>query len=157
MRNLGILTLFIALMFSSCSTSKVAKKAEVSFKGDWTLTEIVSDQEQNVVITNLFNHSSVECFEGSTWHMVANNNKGWYKLDGAGCPVNEFDIVWSMEQDGSDTYFTFKRVDDDQKAKKVLAGYKMKVISIDGGEAHLMHEVPFEKGKMAIHYYFSKN
>ncbi|MDG4945408.1 lipocalin family protein [Weeksellaceae bacterium KMM 9713] len=156
MKKIGILTLFIALMFSSCSTTKVERETQMSFRGDWTLDQIVSDQGESVVITNLFHHSSVECFEGSSWNFVANNNKGSYILDGAGCPTNENEFKWFMEEDGADTYFMFKRVDEGVKAKDVVSGYKMKVISVDDSQAHLMHEVPFEGGKMSIHYYFSK-
>lgn len=157
MKNLGILTLVLALFFSSCSsTQKVAKDNEMAFRGTWTLDEIVSDQGNTVVITSLLDHESVECFEGGTWHLVANNNSGYYKLDGPNCAPNEFDIKWYMEQEGADTYFWFKRVTDDVKAKNVVSGYKMKVVSIDAANAHLMHEVPFEGGKMAIHYHFSK-
>lgn len=156
MKKIGILTLFIALLFSSCSTTKVEREAQTSFRGDWTLDQIVSDQGQNVVISNLFHHSSLECFEGSSWHFVANNNKGHYTLEGPNCPSQENEFKWFMEQDGPDTYFMFKRVDDGVKAKNVVSGYKMKVISIEETQAHLTHEVPFEGGKMTIHYYFNK-
>lgn len=156
MKNLGILTLLMVLVLSSCSTTKIEREAEMTFRGDWTLDQIVNDQEQTVVITNLFDHSSPECFEGSTWHMVANNNKGHYTLEGVGCPTNENEFTWFMEEDGPDTYFLFKPIAEGEKAKNVLSGYKMKVISMDDMQAHLMHEVPFEGGKMSIHYYFSK-
>ena len=156
MKKLGFLTLVMVFLITSCSTSKVAKQTETTFKGDWTLTDIVNDKGNLVVINELLNHTSMECFEGGTWHLVANNNSGYYKLDGAGCAPNEFDIKWYMQQEGADTYFWFKRVTDDVKHKDVTAGYKMKVVSIDETQAHLMHEVPFEDEKMTIHYYFTK-
>lgn len=157
MKKLGILTLLLTIVITSCSTQqKIAKQSETAFRGDWTLDEIVSDQNENVVITKLLDHESVECFEGSTWHLVANNNSGYYRLEGPNCPSNEFDLKWYMEQDGADIYFWFKRVTDDVKHKNVKDGYKMKLVSVDDTTAHLMHEVPFEAGKMAIHYYFSK-
>lgn len=157
MKNLGILTLFIIMMLSSCSTTKVERHAEKSFRGDWTLTQITSDQAQNVVITQLFDHSSAECFEGSQWKFVANNNKGSYTLSGVGCPTNTNEFTWFMEEDGNDTYLMFKRVEDGEKARHVTAGYRMRLISVDDYQAHFIHEVPFENGRMAIHYYFSKN
>ncbi|MDO5656085.1 MAG: lipocalin family protein [Flavobacteriaceae bacterium] len=157
MKNLGILTLVLMFFISSCSTTqKAAKDKEIAFRGTWTLDQVVSDQANKVVITKLLDHESVECFEGGTWHLVANNNSGYYKLEGPNCAPNEFDIKWYMENDGSDTYFWFKRVTDDVKAKNVVSGYKMKVISITDTNAHMMHEVPFEGGKLALHYYFSK-
>lgn len=157
MKNLGILTLFIVILMSSCSTTKVERQAEMAFRGDWTLTQIVSDQDQNVVITNLFDHSSPECFEGSNWKFVANNNSGSYTLSGVGCPTQENRFQWFMEEDGNDTYLMFKRVEEGDKARHVTAGYRMKLVSVDDYQAHFIHEVPFEQGRMAIHYYFSKN
>lgn len=157
MKKLSLFTLMLMLFVSSCSTTqKVANQTEQAFRGTWTLDQVVSDQSNQVVITKLLDHESVECFEGGTWNLVANNNSGYYKLEGPNCAPNEFDIRWYMEQDGNNTYFWFKRVTDDVKDKNVTSGYKMKVVSIDDTNAHLMHEVPFEGGKMAIHYYFSK-
>lgn len=157
MKKLGLLTLIMAFFVSSCTTTQqAAKENQTAFRGDWTLDSIVSDQASNVVVTKLLDHESIECFEGGTWHLVANNNSGYYKLDGPNCASNEFDIKWYMQQEGSDTYFFFKRVSDDVKARNQISGYKMKVVSIDEASAHLLHEVPFDGGKMTLHYYFTK-
>lgn len=145
----------LVLMMTSCSTTKVEREAENGFKGDWTLSQIVSDEGNSVVITSLFGQSSVECFEGSTWHLVANNNTGNYALNGSGCDTTENQIKWYVQEENGLTYFWFKRING-AKAKEVLTGYKLQLISVDEYQAHLMQEVPFEGGKMNIHYYFNK-
>lgn len=156
MKNLGILTLFAVLLFTSCSTSKIVKENEKLFKGDWTLSQITTDQGNLVDVKKIFNHFTKECFEGSQWHLVANNNSGWYTLEGYGCPDAQNRIKWYMQEDGSDVYFWFKQIADDVKDKNVTSGYKMKMVSLSETEAHLMYEVPFEGKKLTMHYYFSK-
>ncbi|MGI9527053.1 MAG: hypothetical protein ACR2MS_08095 [Weeksellaceae bacterium] len=156
MKNLPLLMLMLILALTSCTTTKVERQAANDFRGDWTLNQIVSDEGQSVVITKLFGDAPLECFEGSTWHLVANNNSGTYTLSGAGCDTAEKPIKWYVEEDGNLTYFWFKQLQESMKAKDVLSGYKMQLVTVDESQAHLMQEVPFEGGKMNIHYYFTK-
>lgn len=148
--------LMVVFLFSSCSTSKLAKQTTKSFRGDWTLSKITNEKGNHVNIKNIFAHSSLSCFEGSDWHLVANNESGHYTLQGAGCPVTQNKIKWFMSEEDGNVYFWFKRLEEGVKAKKTTKGYKMRVVSVDETQAHLIHEVPFEGGKLALHYYFTK-
>ncbi|MXV37171.1 hypothetical protein GO491_00555 [Flavobacteriaceae bacterium Ap0902] len=156
MKKLQFLMLGLFFMIASCTTSKVAKQTETGLRGDWTLRQIINDEGNTVVITSLLGNPNVACFEGSTWHFVANNNSGYYILNGAGCDSTEQPIKWYVEEDGANTYFWFKNLEEGLKAKEITTGYKMRVISVDNYQAHLVQEVPYDAGKLNIHYYFDK-
>lgn len=154
MKNLRFLALFVAILFMSCSTSKIAAEKEKTMRGDWTLSEITTDQGNLVDVKQIFNRP-FKCMEGSDWHLVANNNTGWF-VQSANCATNQNRIKWYMQEEGTDVYFWFKQIAEGQKDKKVLTGYKMKLVSIDDANANFMHEVPFEDGKMTFYYHFTK-
>lgn len=166
MKKITVLCLSMGLFLGACKTTntaatkaasqKAANKAEKVFKGDWELAQILSEEGNNVEISNVFGQSSVDCFEGSDWHFVSNNNTGYYTLDGADCPMGQNKISWHLEEDNGTFYFWFKRIADGQKAKNVLSGYKMKLISADESQASFSQEVPFEGGKTTLYYYFNK-
>ncbi|MBV7441899.1 hypothetical protein KRX57_10770 [Weeksellaceae bacterium TAE3-ERU29] len=155
MKKLSIVCLMLGLAFTSCTTSKLATNSENALRGDWTLYKVES-RNPAASITTLFNQASPQCFQGSEWHLVANNNSGNYVLNGMNCPTGQNNINWHVAEEDGIAYFWFKQIPEGQKAKNIKSGYKMRVESADANAAHLSHEVPFGTGKTVIDYYFVK-
>lgn len=156
MKKFSILCLVLGIFFTSCKTSKLAKQNETNFRGNWVLTS-VQPREKTIAISEVFNQASPQCFNGSSWHLVANNHSGNYVFNNANCPTGQTEISWHMADDNGVGYFWFKQIGEGQKAKNVLSGYKLKVEAITNSQAHFSQEVPFDGGKTIIDYYFTKN
>lgn len=151
-----ILLLSIFTVLSSCDArKKISNQTEQSMRGNWVLSQVSVSKDFS--ISQLLGQAPVNCFQGSEWHLVANNHSGYYTLNGMNCPSEQNKISWHMESDGNNTYLWFKRIDEGQKAKNVKSGYKMRVVSIDEYQAHFSQEVPVNGGgKAVVNYYFNK-
>ncbi|MBT8317782.1 MAG: lipocalin [Lutibacter sp.] len=86
MKKLKILTPFLILLLitSSCGSTKVVRQSKRVIKGNWTLNQITYDKSDNFKIS-LFDDAAQNCFEGSTWQFISNNNSGTYTLKSTSC------------------------------------------------------------------------
>ncbi|MRJ07420.1 hypothetical protein EDL98_00470 [Ornithobacterium rhinotracheale] len=155
MKKVLLLMLSVAFFASCTTTQNAAKQSAKDFRGDWTLTS-VTPRDAGIEITNLFDQAPQNCFVGSSWHLVANNNSGNYVFNSVSCPSEPSKINWHMSNEDGVTYFWFKRIAAGEKAKNVLSGYKLKVEDISDYQAHLSQEVPVDGQKTIIDYYFTK-
>ena len=93
-----ILTLFVmaALVFS-CGTPKTVIESKKVIKGYWSLDNI-SYSESGTFNVSIFNDTSKECFEGSTWRFIPNNNSGLYTINNGSCPTGERNFIFAIQQ-----------------------------------------------------------
>jgi hypothetical protein len=68
-----VILLFLAIGLISCGSSKTIRDSKKTIKGDWTLSTIIFSKTGKYNVT-LLNDTSKNCFEGSTWQLVPNNN-----------------------------------------------------------------------------------
>ncbi|WP_319499883.1 lipocalin family protein [uncultured Draconibacterium sp.] len=156
MRQTFLLLALVALL-AACSTTKQVRSSQKGLKGNWTLSSITTDQGNKVEIKELFNQASPDCFEGSEWSFVSNNNSGTYSFMDVACINSTHSIKWFMEEDGQDIYFLWKFIPDGVKPKDVTAGYKLKLISESETEFVLAQDASFEGDIISIYYQFVKN
>lgn len=155
MNKIHLLGLSALLSLGACNTAKVAKQAEKDMRGDWELTSVTTNSK-GLTINNLFNQASKKCFEGSSWHLVANNSSGFYELNSTeNCPSGENKISWHMREENGVPYFWFKQLNG-EKAKNVRSGYKMRVVSITESNAVFSQEIPVNGQKETLLFNFSK-
>jgi len=146
--GLGILT--------SCNTTKAVINTETQVRGNWTVTDVQLQGTKGTVAATVFDEAPFECYRGSQWHLIQNNNSGTYTLNGGGdCPSGTNSIKWTVSDDGASKYFNFKRVNN-EKAKNVLTGYKMRIQSVSDNNMTLVQDVPFEGKIINIVYYLTK-
>ncbi|MFD0699583.1 lipocalin family protein [Myroides pelagicus] len=113
----------IALFVASCKPT-MDTKSQVGLKGNWTLVK-VNRLGGDLVKVNSFNIADADCFVGSQWNFVSNNNTGHLALTKAGnCPAFESDFKWTISPAGQ---FEFKFIDEGVKAKHITTGYSMHV------------------------------
>ena len=124
MKKLILLSAFSLMFFSCKSTStitnnKVDNKSQVAIKGNWTLTSVTYPGSEYIKV-NSFQIADSNCFEGSTWKFISNNDSGEMALTKTNCTSFSSPIKWFVNKDGQ---FILKILSAGEKAKKVRDGY----------------------------------
>lgn len=123
MKKIISICLLSVLMFACKSTSatstKTDRKSQIAIKGDWVISSVTYPGSQYVKV-NSFQLADSDCFVGSTWKFVSNNNKGTMALTKANCVAFSSPITWFVNDQGQ---FVLKVLDAGIKAKKVRDGY----------------------------------
>lgn len=120
-----MLFLGVLLSLSGCKVKDAAaspavdRKAQVAIKGNWTLTS-VSYPGKEVIKVSAFQIADTQCFEGSEWSFVSNNDTGKMALTKSGCPQFSSNIKWYVNKEQQ---FVLKMLDAGDKARKVRDGY----------------------------------
>jgi hypothetical protein len=123
MKKIILVCALAVLMFACKSTSatstKTDRKSQVAIKGDWVISSVTYPGSQYVKV-NSFQLADSECFVGSTWKFVSNNNKGTMALTKTNCVAFSSPITWFVNDQGQ---FVLKVLDAGEKARKVRDGY----------------------------------
>src|SRR5690554_595301 len=90
-----ILLALIAVTALSCGTPKTVKESKQVLKGYWMLDDISYDTSGTFNV-NLLNDTSAECFAGSTWRFIPNNNTGRYTIENPDCPTGERSFIFTI-------------------------------------------------------------
>jgi hypothetical protein len=122
-----LLTALVLVLFScktnSITNSKLDRGAQVALKGSWVVSSVAYPGSEYIKV-NSFQIADSQCFVGSTWKFVSNNNKGNMALTKYDCAAFSSPITWFINTDGT---FVLKVLDADIKAKKVREGYTLAV------------------------------
>ncbi len=139
----------------SCSTAKQAQASRDDFyklKGNWEVTSV--DYEKGYKIKPFDEGADAQCFVGSQWNLIPNNNTGSYSLSGGGdCPTVTRAIKFDVN---SEKQFSFKVIDAGVKAKNVTAGYVFDFQNQTPTTFTLVQNVPFEGKILKVYYNFTK-
>ncbi|MFQ3350650.1 MAG: hypothetical protein ACI9Q9_000709 [Flavobacterium sp.] len=147
----------IALVLVSCKStsitnSKLDKGAQVAMKGNWVISS-VSYPGSEYIRVNSFQIADSQCFEGSVWKLVSNNNKGNMSLTKYGCTSFSSPITWFINREGE---FVLKILDADIKAKKVREGYVLQVANQTGTSFQLIDKITVGGKLTDVVYQFEK-
>ena len=139
----------------SCSTAKQAQASRDDFyklKGNWEVTSV--EYEKGYKIKPFDEGADAQCFVGSQWNLIPNNNTGSYSLSGGGdCPTVTRAIKFDVN---SEKQFSFKVIDAGIKAKNVTAGYVLDFQNQTPTSFTLVQNVPFEGKILKVYYNFTK-
>jgi hypothetical protein len=92
-----IILLLISCCFLACASSKTIRESKKTIKGNWTISNITYSKTGSYNVT-LFDDASRECFEGSTWKFVPNNNTGTYTINTVGCDLGEREFIFTIQE-----------------------------------------------------------
>ena len=156
MKKLIFLSIFAVTLFSCKSTSvtntKLDNKTERVIKGNWVISSVDYPGSEYIKV-NAFQLADSQCFVGSTWKFVSNNNKGDMALTKSGCPAFSSPITWFVNKDGQ---FVLKVLNAGEKAKKVRDGYILNVANQSETSFQLIDKIDVG-GKMTdVVYQFTK-
>ncbi len=127
-----LLLLLLSLLLFSCGASKQIKEGENSFSGNWKLLSVDYPDSSGFFDVTLFEVASANCFEGSEWNFVANNNRGSVQILDNECNIPEQNIVWSLD-DSSRPYYDLDvliKMASDEKASRQKRGSRMQLKQI---------------------------
>lgn len=125
-----LLLLLIVVSIVSCKSksatnTKLDNKTERSIKGEWTITSVSYPGSEFIKISS-FDLVDSKCFIGSNWKFISNNNKGNMALSNSTCASYSSAITWYVNKDGN----VVLKFLNENKAKKVLDGYILKVSNV---------------------------
>lgn len=148
-----------ALISTSCSSKKTGVTAGeaqtlradvMKLKGQWDISNV--DYDRNYIIKPFDEGVSINCFVGSSWTLIPNNYTGTYTLHGEnGCPAKIQKITFSVDKSGE---VSLKKVGEGEKAKKVLAGYKLMLENPSENAFTLVQSVTADGKPMDVRYNF---
>lgn len=147
----GIAGMLISI---SCNSAKQMKSPEVAlkFKGDWEITSV--KYEKGYKLKPFDEGADSQCFVGSHWKLIPNNDSGSYTINGGGsCPVVTQPIKFEVTKENE---FRFKKLQSGVKAKNITEGYVLMVEKQDADHFTLVQDVPFEGKILKVYYNFAR-
>lgn len=156
MKKIILLCTLAVVMFACKSTSATStntdRKAQVNMKGNWEISSVTYPGSQYVKV-NSFQLADSECFVGSKWKFVSNNNKGSMAIAKPGCLSFSSPITWFVN---NDKQFVLKVLSAGEKAKKVRDGYVLRLDNQSDTSFQLVDKIDVA-GKMTdVVYQFNK-
>ncbi len=130
MKNLA-LSICVFLTILSCGTSKTVRESKKVIKGDWTLSSITYSTAGKYNVT-LLNDTSKDCFEGSTWQFIPNNNTGTYSINDTSCSTGARNFVFTIQEVNKETGlydFLLKPTNERQKSD-TNQGFRLSLTSL---------------------------
>lgn len=102
MKKIITFVLLVSIVIS-CGTPKTVIQSKKVIKGYWTLSEITYSEMGTFDVT-LLNDASKECFIGSTWQFIPNNNTGIYTINDAHCvPTGDRNFIFTIQEVDANT------------------------------------------------------
>lgn len=130
LKKISILLLLAALL-GACSASKTVRVSKKVIKGDWTLSDITYSETGTYNVT-LLSDVSKECFEGSTWHFIPNNNTGTYTINQSACSEGDRNFVFTIQEVDKETglYDFLLKPTNEKHKSDTNQGFRMKLTSL---------------------------
>lgn len=153
-----IFVLFIATaLLLACATPQAVRDSKKVIKGEWVLNSVTHDESGSYTI-NLFNDASKDCFEGSTWKFIPNNNTGTYSINSAGCPVGERNFIFTIQEiDATSGYYDFLLKPTDERGKsETNQGFRTRLSNISENNMTWEQNLSFEGKPFKLYMNFTK-
>ena len=87
----------LCMVVLSCGTPKTVIQSKKVMKGYWNLDNITYSESGTFNVT-LLSDTSKECFEGSTWRFIPNNNSGLYTINNGDCPTGDRNFIFAIQE-----------------------------------------------------------
>jgi hypothetical protein len=130
MKKIIVLVLLLSTIIS-CGTSKTLKTSKKVIKGQWTLTSVTHNHLGTYNIT-LFNDAEKQCFEGSIWKFIPNNNTGIYTINNSNCSIGDRNFIFTIQEIDTVTGlydFLLKPTNEKHKSDTNL-GYRLQLTQL---------------------------
>jgi hypothetical protein len=126
-----VILIFLAIGLISCGTSKTVRNSNKTIKGNWTLNSVTYDKAGKYNVT-LLNDTSKDCFEGSTWQFVPNNNTGTYTINESSCSTGVRHFIFTIQEINSETgiYDFMLKPTDERYKSDTNQGFRLSLIAL---------------------------
>ncbi|WP_027138203.1 lipocalin family protein [Gaetbulibacter saemankumensis] len=152
-----ILLLLVTLSILSCGASKTVRTSKKVIKGNWALTNITYDRSGNYNIT-LLNDASKNCFEGSYWQFVPNNNTGVYNIDASSCNTGARHFVFTIQEIDQQTglYDFLLKPTNEKHKSETNQGFRLKLSALSDTAMQWQQTLMVEGQPFTISMNFTK-
>lgn len=157
MRKLIAFVIFASIVIS-CGTPKTVIQSKKVIKGYWSLGQITYSEPGTFDVT-LFNDASKECFVGSTWRFIPNNNTGIYTINDTNCvPIGERNFIFTIQEiDAATGLYDFLLKPTDAKERSVDdIGYRVQLTQLTETTMQWEQTVSLEGKPFKIFMNFNK-
>ena len=147
----------IALIVFSCGSSKTVRDSKKVIKGEWVLSSIIYSKTGKYNVT-LLNDTNKECFEGSTWQFIPNNNTGTYNINESSCSTGVRNFVFTIQEIDPKTGlydFLLKPINEKNKSE-TNQGYRLKLTALSETNMQWQQTVSVDGIPFIINMNFSK-
>ena len=148
----GLAIIAFSCKSTSATSTKLDRKSQVNIKGDWTITSITYPNQEYIKI-NSVSLADSQCFIGSSWKFVSNNNKGNMNISKAECPSFTSPITWFINKEGK---FVMKVLNAGEKAKRLRDGYVLSVANQTETTFQLVDRISVGNKQEDVVYQFTK-
>jgi hypothetical protein len=106
----------------------------------------------------LFNDASKDCFEGSTWQFIPNNNTGIYTINNASCAIGARNFVFTIQEiDSQSGLYDFLLKPTNEKYKSdTNQGFRLSLTSLSEMEMQWQQTVSVDGKPFTITINFKK-
>ncbi len=153
-----ILLISLIVLITSCSTPKTVIQSKKVIKGDWTLDNITYSKEGTFNVT-LLNDTSKECFEGSLWHFIPNNNTGNYTISNTDCNTGSRFFRFTIQEVNKDNglyAFLLKPTNEKYKSDDYNRGFRMNLSELSDTTMQWKQTLSVDGEPFTINMNFSK-
>lgn len=157
MKKLLIFFTTISLL-ASCGSSKTVRDSKKVLKGEWTLNTITYDTSGEFKVT-LLNDVSKECFEGSSWQFIPNNNTGSYAINKLNCSAGIRHFIFTVQEVNAETglyHFLLKPTDVKGKSE-TNRGFRLKLSALSETNMEWQQTVTLDGKPFVINMNFIKS
>ncbi len=154
-----MMILALAVIVGSCGTPKTVIQSKKVLKGYWMLDNITYSETGTFNIT-MFRDTSKECFEGSSWRFIPNNNSGYYTISDGNCPTGDRNFIFAIQEVDPQTGlydFLLKPTTKLGKADKDSSvGFRLRLAQLSESSMQWEQTVTLEGNPFTINMNFSK-
>lgn len=147
----------IIITLLSCGGTKTVRVSKKVMKGDWTLSSINYNQPGTFKV-KLLNDASKECFEGSTWQFIPNNNTGNYTVNNTNCSTGMRYFIFTIQEIDESTglYDFLLKPTNEKKKSETNSGFRLQLTQLSDTDMQWQQTVSIEGKPFTINMNFTK-
>lgn len=156
MKKLTLMILSVMLLMA-CAGPKTVQESKKVIKGYWTLDTITYSESGTFAVT-VFNDTSRECFQGSKWRFIPNNNSGLYTIIDGNCPTGERDFIFAIQEIDKETglYDFLLKPTDPKHRSDDNKGFRLRLAQLNNNSMRWEQTVNLDGKPFKINMNFSK-
>ena len=136
----------------------MVRQSKKVMKGDWTLSSINYNQPGTFNV-KLLNDASKECFEGSSWQFIPNNNTGNYTVNNTNCSTGMRYFIFTIQEINEVTGlydFLLKPTNEKKKSETNNVGFRLQLTQLSDTDMQWQQTVSLEGKPFIINMNFTK-
>lgn len=154
MKKLSLILSLIIL--GACAGTKTVRQSKKVIRGEWTLNA-VTYSEDGLFTIKLLQDASKDCFEGSDWKFVGNNNRGNYNINKSGCVNGNRNFIFTVQDTESEGIQDFLIKPTDEKYRsETNKGFRLTLTQLTDTYMQWQQTVNVEGRPFKINMNFTK-